>query len=45
MTVSRPRGVEQEATAKLPDNKELNSARRKKEAERLNTLVDKMQVG
>jgi hypothetical protein len=34
----------QEAPSKLHENKELNSARRKKEAERLNTLVDKMQV-
>jgi hypothetical protein len=34
----------QEAPGKLHENKELNSARRKKEAERLNTLVDKLQV-
>merc|ERR1712142_573771 len=32
-----------EAPAKLIDNKDLNSARRKKEADRLNTLVERLQ--
>jgi len=32
-----------EAPDKLKDNKDLNSARRKKEAERLNTLMEKLQ--
>ena len=33
-----------EAPAKLIDNKDLNSARRKKEADRLNTLMERLQV-
>ena len=33
-----------EAPAKLIENKDLNSARRKKEAERLNTLMERLQV-
>ena len=34
-----------EAPAKLIDNKDLNSTRRKKEAERLNILMERLQVG
>ena len=33
-----------EAPAKLIDNKDLNSTRRKKEAERLNILMERLQV-
>ena len=33
-----------DAPAKLSENKDLNSARRKKEAERLNTLMERLQV-
>ena len=33
-----------EAPAKLIENKDLNSARRKKEADRLNTLMERLQV-
>ena len=33
-----------EAPDKLKDNKDLNSTRRKKEAERLNNLMEKLQV-
>ena len=33
-----------DAPAKLADNKDLNTARRKKEIDRLNTLMERLQV-